>query len=87
MATAQSASAEKNTLMQAVPTAATAEKAGISAEDIDNVVITGNTVMLHLLRGSGSEGLSAMRYRRDNIIRPLLDVKKCEVLEFCKGFE
>ncbi len=40
------------------------------------------TLLLHLLRGSGLNGLSAMRYKRDDIIRPLLDVKREEILKY-----
>jgi tRNA(Ile)-lysidine synthase len=41
------------------------------------------TFLLHLVRGSGLRGLSALAYQRDNIIRPLLDVTHAEVLEYC----
>ncbi len=37
------------------------------------------TVLMHLLRGSGLNGLVGMRYRSDNIIRPLLDVTRDEI--------
>lgn len=40
------------------------------------------TLLIHLLRGSGLNGLSAMRYQRDDIIRPLLDVSREEILEY-----
>ena len=42
------------------------------------------TVLMHLMRGSGIDGLSGMRYKRENIIRPLLDVTKQEILDFCR---
>lgn len=42
------------------------------------------TVIMHLMRGSGIDGISGMRYSRDNIIRPLLDVSKDEIFAFCK---
>ncbi|MBE6546838.1 MAG: DUF4445 domain-containing protein [Ruminococcaceae bacterium] len=35
-----------------------AERAGVSAETVDGIVITGNTVMLHLLTGTSPEPLS-----------------------------
>ena len=35
-----------------------AKKAGVSAETVDGIVITGNTVMLHLLTGTSPEPLS-----------------------------
>ena len=49
------------------------------------------TILEHLLRGSGREGLTGMPYRRGPIVRPLLDVTRREIeaflqrqqLEFC----
>lgn len=40
------------------------------------------TILLNMLRGTGAKGLSGMSYRRDNIIRPLLDVSKEDILSF-----
>ena len=37
------------------------------------------TVLMHLLRGSGLNGLVGMKYRSDNIIRPILDVTRNEI--------
>ncbi len=37
------------------------------------------TLLLHLLRGTGSRGLSAMRWRTDDLARPLLDTSRAEV--------
>ncbi len=42
------------------------------------------TVIMNMLRGSGIEGLCGIRYKRDNIIRPLLNITKKEILDFCK---
>ena len=42
------------------------------------------TVLFNLMRGAGVKGLSGIAYQRDNIIRPLLDVKKEDVLEYSK---
>jgi tRNA(Ile)-lysidine synthase len=47
------------------------------------------TVLFRLLRGTGTDGLAGMEYSRDNgsgiaIIRPLLDVKREDIEEFCK---
>lgn len=44
------------------------------------------TVLAHLLRGSGLTGLSGMRPRRDGRIRPFLCVTKEEILAFLKEF-
>ena len=40
------------------------------------------TVLLHLLRGSGTDGLCGMRYRNGHIVRPLLDRSKEELLAY-----
>ena len=45
------------------------------------------TLLLHLLRGSGLNGLSAMRYERDGIVRPLLDISRDEIMEYIKKNE
>jgi tRNA(Ile)-lysidine synthase len=37
------------------------------------------TLLLHLLRGSGSRGLSAMRRRDGDLARPLLDVSRLDI--------
>ncbi len=37
------------------------------------------TSILNFLRGSGIQGLTSLRGRRDNILRPLLDFKKSEI--------
>lgn len=40
------------------------------------------TVLMRLIRGTGAGGLGAMSYKRDNIIRPLLDVRKDDIIEY-----
>ena len=42
------------------------------------------TYLMHLLRGSGLQGLSGMKYKNNKIIRPLLGVSRREVLEYLK---
>ena len=42
------------------------------------------TLLLHLLRGSGLRGLAGMHYRRDLIIRPLLDVSREDLVLFLR---
>jgi tRNA(Ile)-lysidine synthase len=51
----------------------------------DNV----ETLMLNLLRGSGLTGLTGMRARHGIIVRPLLGVKRCEIVQYLsdKGIE
>lgn len=41
------------------------------------------TVLMRLLRGAGIQGLTAIHYKRGNIIRPLLDVTRKEIEEYC----
>ncbi len=40
------------------------------------------TVLMHLLRGSGLNGLCGIQYKSNNIIRPLLDVSRKEIEVF-----
>lgn len=40
------------------------------------------TVLLHLLRGSGIHGLCGMRFRNGAYVRPLLNVSKAEILSY-----
>ncbi|MCT4565947.1 MAG: tRNA lysidine(34) synthetase TilS [Maledivibacter sp.] len=45
----------------------------------------GETVLMRLIRGSGLDGLTAIDYKRDGkIIRPLLDIDRKEIEEYCK---
>lgn len=41
------------------------------------------TVMMRIIRGTGLEGLKGMEYKRDQIIRPLLDVSRAEIEAYC----
>lgn len=51
---------------------ATAHNSGDNAE----------TVLLNLIKGTGLKGLSGIPVKRDNIIRPILPLKKDEVLKY-----
>ncbi|WP_322481162.1 tRNA lysidine(34) synthetase TilS [Thermogemmatispora sp.] len=42
------------------------------------------TILLHLLRGSGLAGLVGMAPRQQDIIRPLLGVTRAEILAYCQ---
>ena len=43
------------------------------------------TVLMRILRGTGIDGLGGISYEReDGIIRPLLDVSRVEIEEYCK---
>lgn len=44
------------------------------------------TVLMHLLRGTGLKGLGGIAPRRDNLIRPLLSVTRKEILEFLEEY-
>lgn len=40
------------------------------------------TVLQRIIRGSGIDGLSAMSYKKDNLIRPMLNVSKSDILKY-----
>lgn len=42
------------------------------------------TVLMHLIRGGGAEGLRGMRPGRGRIIRPLLTVTRAEIVQYCQ---
>jgi tRNA(Ile)-lysidine synthase len=42
------------------------------------------TVLMHLLRGSGSAGIRGMRPANGNIIRPLLGISRAEIEQYCR---
>lgn len=42
------------------------------------------TVLLHLVRGSGLQGLCGIQPRRGMIVRPLLNVTRAQVEEYCR---
>lgn len=44
------------------------------------------TVLLHIIRGTGLKGLCGIPPMRDNIIRPLIGITRDEVEEYCKYF-
>jgi len=41
------------------------------------------TVLMHIIRGSGLDGLIGMEYKNGKIIRPLLGIKRCEIEDYC----
>ena len=43
------------------------------------------TILFNFMRGASTGGLCGIPYRRQNIIRPLLDVKKEDIIGFCIG--
>ncbi|MCR4718478.1 MAG: tRNA lysidine(34) synthetase TilS [Firmicutes bacterium] len=42
------------------------------------------TILFNFMRGAGTVGLCGIPYVRGRVIRPLLDIKKSEITEFCK---
>ncbi len=44
------------------------------------------TILMRICRGTGLDGLRGMEYKRDNIIRPLLDVDRSQIEEYVNGF-
>lgn len=63
---------------------------GVAAATGAAAVATGHTrddqaetLLLHLIRGSGLNGLAGMRPLRDGIIRPLLEVSHAEAIVYC----
>lgn len=40
------------------------------------------TVLMRIIRGTGLDGLKAMDYKSGNIIRPILDIKKSEIIAY-----
>ena len=45
------------------------------------------TLVMRILRGSGLDGMSAIRARRGHIIRPLLDITKNQLVEFVQSHD
>ena len=41
------------------------------------------TVLMNLLRGSGTEGLKGMEFARGNLYRPLLNIPRTEIEKYC----
>lgn len=40
------------------------------------------TLLLNMIRGTGIHGLTAIRYRNGNVIRPMLDVSRQDILDY-----
>lgn len=58
-----------------------ADKIALGHTSNDNL----ETIILHLVRGAGMQGLSGISPKRDRIIRPLINIKREEVLEFLRS--
>ncbi len=64
----------------------------VAAERRAQAIATGHTrddqaetVLLHIARGSGINGLAAMRPSRDGVIRPLLCLGRADTAEICRA--
>ena len=42
------------------------------------------TIILNLLRGTGSNGLVGIDYKNGDYIRPLLDIERCDIEKYCE---
>ena len=45
------------------------------------------TLLMNLIRGTGLRGMVSMKYRNENIIRPLLDIARVEIEDYLKRQE
>ncbi len=43
------------------------------------------TILMRIIRGTGLEGLKGIEYKRDNIIRPLLDIDRVQIENYVDG--
>lgn len=41
------------------------------------------TILMNIIRGTGPDGLKGIQHKRDNIVRPLLDVCRFEIEDYC----
>lgn len=61
------------------------------AKDFDNPKIAlahikddqAETVLMRMIRGTGLNGLTAMGFKSKNLIRPLLNISKSEIIDYC----
>ncbi|MFC1651969.1 tRNA lysidine(34) synthetase TilS [Patescibacteria group bacterium] len=59
-------------------------------QNADKIVIAHNqddqieTILMRILRGTGLKGLKGMSEKRDKIVRPLLNVSRKEILDYCQ---
>lgn len=63
-----------------------AEKHGITKIAVaHNKNDQAETVLMHIIRGSGLKGLTGMEYISGKIIRPLLDIERSEIEKYCES--
>ena len=60
-------------------------KKGVKIAVAQNKNDQAETLLMRIVRGTGTDGLAAIEYKReDQIIRPLLDVSREEIEEYCR---
>ena len=57
---------------------------GAKVATAHNLNDNAETVLFRLIRGSSAQGLCGIKYERDNIIRPLLDVSRDEIEDYLR---
>ncbi len=57
-----------------------ANKIAVAHNKNDNA----ETVIMNILRGSGSKGLCGIEAKQNNIIRPMIELERSEIEEFCE---
>lgn len=45
------------------------------------------TLLLNLLRGTGVRGLAGIRYLNGNVVRPMLDIRRIEILQYLNALQ
>lgn len=58
------------------------ELGGAKIATAHNLNDNAETVLFRLIRGSSAHGLSGISYKRDNIIRPILDISRSEIEDY-----
>ena len=61
-----------------------AEKYGASIATAHTASDNAETVLFHLIRGTGTRGLSGIKPVRGNIVRPLIEITREEVEAYCR---
>ncbi len=61
------------------------ELGGAKIATAHNLNDNAETVLFRLVRGTASRGLSGIKHKRDNVIRPLLDVSRTEIERYLKS--
>lgn len=79
----QAARERRYALFEQVKIETKAQKIAVAQNKNDQ----GETLLMRLMRGSGLEGLTGIKYKRDDIIRPLLNVSRQMIEAYCEDCE